>query len=495
MSSDDLSSETVSDRLATTVAALQHGLFEPECPRSPHERRRMRLCPICVKKHTSLMLVISAAEPKHFPKQLLLVDCHDFWVDAMWFLTSLPAASDERQILPDMRHAYVSCHPDNPESELSDSDLLVQLLKGLGVMLAVCLRSTRKSTTITSTARFGTKGAWPTSIADILPGPSPRAAFSNLLKCWSRHSENLGPFHNLMSMVAMLPGIPVVIAGAFIDARHVFIPAYASRIDALGRALQHLPMGEAESNDARRILQTLLALGAAAVQALMSAKTPPHKLSTGYEDQINAAFEEAARGDSLFPEFNPHIQSVHGMLVLHYPAAAPTLHQFVDKLKADEKLCGDPYTRFYAFASAGSRESKCWARGCQRYGSDEPEGSKLMRCARCRVFQYCSRECQRAHWTDDIRPHKSVCRTLARIQDIAPFYQGELDAQAFSASCRSAGVEIEELVRPFYHLSAVYTVTEQSDAQGMAGALSPFLANIVLISRFLVARTGLLLTV
>ena len=39
----------------------------------------------------------------------------------------------------------------------------------------------------------------------------------------------------------------------------------------------------------------------------------------------------------------------------------------------------------------------------------EPRGAKFMQCSRCRTTRYCSKECQKAHWTT----HKKYCKIIA----------------------------------------------------------------------------------
>lgn len=49
---------------------------------------------------------------------------------------------------------------------------------------------------------------------------------------------------------------------------------------------------------------------------------------------------------------------------------------------------------------------------------------KLLRCARCNVAKYCSKECQAAHWKAG--GHKDVCKALASVQWITKKKWGDI---------------------------------------------------------------------
>jgi len=233
------------------------------------------------------------------------------------------------------------------------------------------------------------------------------------------------------------------------------------------------------------------------MQPLIMAKILPHQFIVGHESQLNAAFDEVFRGEKRLAE--PLSVSINSIRMQwfgnrHIPSSSDqhaTRIQTVSTYSRDRCLepPEDPYTKFYSNAMIDSRQNRCWARGCQQYG--EPGASKLMRCARCRAFQYCSRQRQRAHWKDVVRPHRDVCSTLARIQDAYPFSTGEENEQAFSAACYAAGILVEELIRPFWHFRALI-IPYISEAEGLKSASPVFYARIlVLTRRFAVARRSL----
>ena len=106
-----------------------------------------------------------------------------------------------------------------------------------------------------------------------------------------------------------------------------------------------------------------------------------------------------------------------------------------------------------------------------------------MRCANCRVPQYCSRDCQRVHWKEEIRPHKAVCAILTHVRKICPFdiVTGKLDAAAFAAACCSAGIKVEELIQPLAHINTTYSALNLTEAMGIQRALFLSLTYFVFI--------------
>jgi len=463
---------------------FERGLLQPEDLADDSKRRRLQLCPLCTLKHGAALTRADEFALKNFPKRFFTVNCHTFLVDAMCFLTTLPTAEAEREIWPDVRRAYNMClYPSNHSDNMSDKDLLQFLIISLTSTVHACLKSTRKDSTMPASTRFGTNGAWPTSVTDILPGGSTRSAFANFLHCWSRNP--LWYMNSLLETLLQLPSIAYDAAAALMDVRQMFLPVYTGGLTWSGQEVQCLSVGSQETREAHGILSSFVTLGGTILGLFIMLKMPHQEFVAGYEDVLNAAFDEAARAEGVLPApafplrlitvrlgflADRHASNVSGQ---HLAALLSPNASFYFYPSGE-----DVYTRFYDIASPRSRDSKCWARDCQRYG--QIESVKLMRCARCRVVQYCSRECQRSHWKSVILPHKVVCAALARIQDISPFASGDYDAHAFSLACRNAGIQIEDLLRPYQHIGSRESFEELSDAEGVHGASRSPVRDIVL---------------
>lgn len=102
----------------------------------------------------------------------------------------------------------------------------------------------------------------------------------------------------------------------------------------------------------------------------------------------------------------------------------------------------DPYVRLHVMLSTIRRRVACCAPGCCAHPRAVGPG-KLQRCGACRLLQYCSRECQKRHWSAEPLPHKTVCAPLSALLGIVPYVT---DEDAFIAACRVPEVP-EELVK------------------------------------------------
>ena len=302
MSTDQFDSNSTPspEEIKACVAYLQQGLLDSECPAAPSERRRIVLCPVCVRVHVEVVIRATYFAIKDFPKQELLVGCHRFLLDVMWLLTNLPATDDERKMWPDVRHVYDACHDHTDRADYSDEKLMSHVLSGMKAVLSICL-GISVGTHCWST-RFGTKGAWPTCIPDILPGNPPRLAMSNLLRYWSRHVTDQVSTAILSAVIFRVPSIHGDIAAALMDTRDAFLPAYSERATAIGRELQHLPVGSFRFGYARKELDEYFGLSFAVMQPLIMAKILPHQFIVGHESQLNAAFDEVFRGEKRLAE-------------------------------------------------------------------------------------------------------------------------------------------------------------------------------------------------
>lgn len=75
----------------------------------------------------------------------------------------------------------------------------------------------------------------------------------------------------------------------------------------------------------------------------------------------------------------------------------------------------------------------CCAPGCEKSVHDQQR--ELSLCAKCRTARYCSRDCQRAHWTSAPLPHKLVCDALHELRTFADVDSPDMTPDAFAAAC------------------------------------------------------------
>ena len=434
------------------------------------------MCAPCLANYAIFMLEAGSSQPdgKGFQKFAMHAECREFCVDAMRILTTLATPAGKETIAPDLWRTLTACsiHRPRPRNG-ADLDQVACLVYALATMLCICLSNAFKTSSVLSVPKFSTKGAWPTSVADILPGQSPHLSLVGLLNCWTSYDDS--GMHSLLASVLRLP-IYSVITAALVEVRANFLPMFCARLSAQGQLLATMDLDHGDLVPMQEQLAALLDLGTALRYAFPLAKASSHQFVIDHQSELSAALDDAQRGAvRCHPSSLAVINDIRmGFIGFNHAPDADTFRSMLTTLKhsPDLRPDADAYTRFYGLASTCSKQSKCGARLCQGYG--HVEGAKLLRCGRCMTFRYCSQQCQRAHWKDEKRPHSAVCATLARVKDVAPFYTGGTDKHAFSAACRRAGITVEELVLPFFHFLSIYTLREHSVEDGVERKLPVF---------------------
>ncbi|KAJ7278847.1 hypothetical protein C8J57DRAFT_149388 [Mycena rebaudengoi] len=77
----------------------------------------------------------------------------------------------------------------------------------------------------------------------------------------------------------------------------------------------------------------------------------------------------------------------------------------------------------YTSISSARNDMCCLAVGCTN--SFQSSGKNFMRCGRCSIVSYCSKQCQTRAWRDEKFPHERVCPLLRHLTFIAgeiPFW-------------------------------------------------------------------------
>ena len=62
---------------------------------------------------------------------------------------------------------------------------------------------------------------------------------------------------------------------------------------------------------------------------------------------------------------------------------------------------------------------------CEVYGWKQPEGKVTLRCTGCKLFFYCSKECQQEHWK---KTHRQHCKHLAQLKSGERISKHDLDS-------------------------------------------------------------------
>ncbi|EJD41848.1 hypothetical protein AURDEDRAFT_186289 [Auricularia subglabra TFB-10046 SS5] len=104
----------------------------------------------------------------------------------------------------------------------------------------------------------------------------------------------------------------------------------------------------------------------------------------------------------------------------------------------------DPFFALYQDLHDAHDDWRCRGPGCTRISHDTTSGQRFARCARCKLSQYCSRECQRRDWKRDGIPHKEVCPILQQVFAAANL---RMEPEEFSDACRSHGISVSQAER------------------------------------------------
>ncbi|KAH7097698.1 hypothetical protein BKA62DRAFT_715626 [Auriculariales sp. MPI-PUGE-AT-0066] len=102
----------------------------------------------------------------------------------------------------------------------------------------------------------------------------------------------------------------------------------------------------------------------------------------------------------------------------------------------------DAYELFSAvMENARGGLPRCASRACRVVGKET--GTRLQKCGRCGVFRYCSRQCQKHHWSDVSNPHKDGCALMQKLNAIASF---DAIPVTLASRYRSAAVDLTDMV-------------------------------------------------
>ncbi|EJD35508.1 hypothetical protein AURDEDRAFT_130602 [Auricularia subglabra TFB-10046 SS5] len=104
----------------------------------------------------------------------------------------------------------------------------------------------------------------------------------------------------------------------------------------------------------------------------------------------------------------------------------------------------DPYLSLRHFLALRVERRDCHGPDCKKQVHDKQTPGAFSRCGKCRTVQYCSRDCQRADWTDVAFPHKAICDML---QELLAFTTFAVDDDVFADACRAHSFPLERVDR------------------------------------------------
>ncbi|KZW01033.1 hypothetical protein EXIGLDRAFT_761050 [Exidia glandulosa HHB12029] len=117
-----------------------------------------------------------------------------------------------------------------------------------------------------------------------------------------------------------------------------------------------------------------------------------------------------------------------------YPFFLKRSNEWVDEIQAD------PFRDLHRWIPWDLRN--CSGPGCRASVLESATGRPFARCARCKMVQYCSRECQRRDWNSDdvVHPHKALCPAL---QEVVVFSQPWMSVDDFVSARRDHCFPVE----------------------------------------------------
>ncbi|EJD35506.1 hypothetical protein AURDEDRAFT_175437 [Auricularia subglabra TFB-10046 SS5] len=408
---------------------------------------RPKACPRCI---TSFMTGTLLKDPTTVIP-LLQTKCHDFW-DALLGFVAYPWTPDTRlAVSGTLQATWLRCRSCHPGRRLVQRGTAISDFPFNGIYEVACTALYMCITGYTMSSHrhekgFGSKrGRWPCTVEQLFPyGPQ-------------------STITNLVSILATRPEADFVLSAMLTVHRPLALPSFSSEENKqriIAHIISRLNAAAAAAN------VDLSALRAPVLPSARDATVNRHTRACEFSAliiyQIGFGTDREPRdladfvrghGLELFhaldgvvslyedPE-NTHIELTQLTTTLWTylslsPSAAqagpapPYARRWVNRLSS---AVSSPYSALRHFLGGQTMRRDCHGPGCGKgvHAKDTP--GAFSRCARCRVVQYCSKECQKADWRDPAFPHKELCPLL---QEVFSFANTEMTHDEFAAACEA----------------------------------------------------------
>ncbi|KZW03335.1 hypothetical protein EXIGLDRAFT_828690 [Exidia glandulosa HHB12029] len=320
-------------------------------------------------------------------------------------------------------------------------------LQTLSQPVRVCLRLSSK---LVRKQLFSRRGLWPQSLDDLIPY-GPRQSVASLLR-WLDRSGRLTDW---MPLTAFAPFFRDV----FNICRHEFIPEFLHDATLRTRFVDIICQ---QLNTATFAFINQLYSPSLALDRMQATVTVFNEVCVGVGSSVTAGIDIV---DGLQARLLPALEIAFAcadplvvpkltrsllaaQLGVHHSMGSG--HQVPQRLAnvytalqgSERGIHLDVYNRLKFL----EMDVLCRAPDCRKHSRDTQAG-KLQLCAGCRVLKYCSRECQKRHWSTQYSPHKPLCVRLKKLFAVAPL---ALKYPAFVAACR-ASPYAESFFKEIYH--------------------------------------------
>lgn len=418
---------------ANSLASGMHPPFSPT------------FCPGCFVVFTDNITFDSDAT-----LQLLQTKSHSFWDKLIAFVcadwTPVLHASVARLLL----HSFVHCHRCIPRrtrvTREALDDFLDPVMDHACMTLQICLVSR-----IGGQAKgfYSKRGRWPKSADQLFPY-GPERTMKSLVDQMSLHPLAVTVITGLVSVHRPL-AFPVLIQeetrGRFISAVVDRLAAAAAAAEADSARIGPTIIPAVKDALAHRNLNScshILFMLRAVEVGVDSKDSDRLRLTHGREvdllkplDALLSLFSDIRSVDQYVVELANrlwHTSSRARRREKLEERRGPLPSYVTWRNSQDEMVFRDPYRalRYYL-------RMKTWRRGCnlvecEKQVHDRATPALFSRCAKCRVVQYCSRDCQKADWTHVWIPHRDICDML---QELSTFARVEMDSVEFADACRA----------------------------------------------------------
>jgi len=430
-----------------TLALCSHGIYKRGAPRTDDN---VHLCNLCLQLVFCNMwdAFECLQDDREFWKKDLRIAGRDFWVELIHLLTAIRSDTELAALQATVDANVTNCtsqyHPTfNFNVDLSVTTTFNRLCS----MMESCLWSPLGVPIHELQRRYSSKGVWPVHKKDLLPRGVEKT-FEGLLETWFRQQTREAD----IVFLCWLKMFRAEMHHELLRHRSRFLP----KVVAILHDIARLSIENKAMNPRFLTMHDLLG----SIISLSAGNTTESRRRTtqilkGYEKQL---------GDAL-ADLNTAAMRLQSSGMLR--GLADLKHVLDDagitsRIKLDRKAedlwaaALEPEDRFNIFALflTGMNEvrsaGRCHGPGCIRSEPADGCGLNLLRCGRCKFFNYCSSTCQRAHWKAAARPHRETCSRFAEMYAIAPFH---LDKKAFTAACVRAKVDLDTVT--YLHVTAV----------------------------------------
>lgn len=398
-------------------------------------------CPAC------LLQFSIAFEADRNLRETAQVACHDFWNACITAITVQRSTDDVNALRHQLQRNVRACrrqdvHGDPPRLVARDlSDPVHMFIHSLYVLLGSCLMPTDGGHSAIYNSRdpkkaFGNRpGLWPALLSDLVPFGERRSAEAHVR--WACELFSPAPF---MAMLPMLMGCRSVLFPSLLEPglreRILWYITQSLHADQGHDAYQWPESVQSQCTRPSSLPWWMTLSSRCSVEVTVifmntvfcgadSNADDAARFTLGFERAVLPALNTALEIHSTTGLRNGVAETTNlarWTLLLFSRMDGPKsaqrdLHEAarremerptymgIDITQSPHQLVHHALIKLY-------QKRTCSALSCGKSVHEASAGKSLPLCSGCKFTQYCSKECQRAHWKDKMFPHKVICPIL-----------------------------------------------------------------------------------